>query len=91
MDFQAARLMVYDAAAKLDRGVRVSREAAMVKVYASELANRVADRVLQINGGLGCMKDSPVERAYRDARILRIYEGDSEVQRMIIAEELLKA
>ena len=54
----------------------------------SELANRVADRVLQINGGMGCMKDSPVERAYRDARILRIYEGDSEV---IIAEELLKA
>ncbi len=91
MDFQAARLMVYDAAAKLDRGVRVSREAAMVKVYAFELANRVADRVLQISGGMGCMKDSPVERAYRDARILRIYEGDSEVQRMIIAEELLKA
>jgi len=89
VEIHAARLMVYDAAAKLDRGVRVPREAAMVKVYASELANRVADRVLQIHGGMGYMKDSPVERAYRDARILRIYEGTSEVQRMIIAEELL--
>jgi acyl-CoA dehydrogenase len=91
VEIHAARLMVYDAAAKLDRGTRASREAAMVKVYASELANRVADRVLQIHGGMGYMKDSPVERAYRDVRILRIYEGTSEVQRMIIAEELLKA
>jgi acyl-CoA dehydrogenase len=91
VEIHAARLMVYDAAAKLDRGIRISREAAMVKVYASELANRVADRVLQIHGGMGYMKDSPVERAYRDARILRIYEGTSEVQRMIIAEDLLKA
>jgi acyl-CoA dehydrogenase len=91
VEIHAARLMVYDAAAKLDRGVRASREAAMTKVYASELANRVADRVLQIHGGMGYMKDSPVERAYRDARILRIYEGTSEVQRMIIAEELLKS
>ncbi len=90
VEIHAARLMVYDAAAKLDRGIRASREAAMVKVYASELANRVADRVLQIHGGMGYMKDSPVERAYRDARILRIYEGTSEVQRMIIAEELLR-
>jgi acyl-CoA dehydrogenase len=90
VEIHAARLMVYDAAAKLDRGIRVSREAAMVKVYASELANRVADRVLQIHGGMGYMKDSPVERAYRDARILRIYEGTSEVQRMIIAEDLLR-
>jgi acyl-CoA dehydrogenase len=91
VEIHAARLMVYDAAAKLDRGTRASREAAMVKVYASELANRVADRVLQIHGGMGYMKDSPVERAYRDVRILRIYEGTSEVQRMIIAEELLKS
>jgi len=89
VEIHAARLMVYDAAAKLDRGLRVSREAAMVKVYAYELANRVADRILQIHGGMGYMKDSPVERAYRDARILRIYEGTSEVQRMIIAEDLL--
>jgi acyl-CoA dehydrogenase len=89
VEIHAARLMIYDAAAKLDRGVRASREAAMVKLYASELANRVADRVLQIHGGMGYMKDSPVERAYRDVRILRIYEGTSEVQRLIVAEDLL--
>ena len=90
VEIHAARLMVYDAAWKLDQKKRASLEAAMVKVYASEMANRVVDRVLQIHGGMGYMKDSPVERAYRDARILRIYEGTSEVQRMIIAEELLK-
>ena len=90
VEIHAARLMVYDAAAKLDRGTRVSAEAAMVKLYASEMANRVVDRVLQIFGGMGYMKGSPVERAYRDARILRIYEGTSEVQRMVIAEGLLK-
>ncbi|HEY8657251.1 MAG TPA: acyl-CoA dehydrogenase family protein [Candidatus Limnocylindria bacterium] len=89
VEIHAARLMVYDAASKLDRGLRVSTEAAMVKVYASEMANRVVDRVLQIFGGMGYMKGSPVERAYRDARILRIYEGTSEVQRMVIAEHLL--
>ena len=90
VEIHAARLMVYDAASKLDRGARVSMEAAMVKLYASEMANRVVDRVLQIFGGMGYMKGSPVERAYRDARILRIYEGTSEVQRMVIAESLLK-
>jgi acyl-CoA dehydrogenase len=91
VEIHAARLMVYDAAWKLDHGVRASREAAMVKVYASEMANRVADRVLQIHGGMGYMKELPIERAYRDARILRIYEGTSEIQRMIIAEDLLRA
>jgi len=90
VEIHATRLMVYDAAWKLDRGTRVSAEAAMVKVYASEMANRVVDRVVQIFGGLAYMKGSPVERAYRDARILRIYEGTSEVQRMVIAEGLLK-
>ncbi|HUG55933.1 MAG TPA: acyl-CoA dehydrogenase family protein [Candidatus Limnocylindrales bacterium] len=90
VEIHAARLMVREAAWKMDQGRRASNEAAMVKVFASEMAGRVADRVLQIHGGMGYMKDSPVERAYRDARILRIYEGTSEVQRMIIAEELLK-
>jgi len=90
VEIHAARLMVYDAAWKIDSSKRASLEAAMVKVYATEMAGRVVDRVLQIHGGMGYMKDSPIERAYRDARILRIYEGTSEVQRMIIAEELLK-
>lgn len=91
VEIHAARLMVYDAAVKMDSGVRASTEAAMAKVYASEMAGRVVDRVLQIFGGMGYMKGSPVERAYRDARVLRIYEGTSEVQRMIVAERLLKA
>src|SRR2546423_15660233 len=69
VEIHAARLMVYDAAWKLDQGKRASLEAAMVKVYASEMANRVVERVPQIHGGMGYMKDSPVERAYRDARI----------------------
>src|SRR5260221_7732655 len=90
VEIHAARLMVYDAAAKMDRGIRTSTESAMVKLYASEMAGRGVDRVLQIHGGMGYMKESPVERAYRDARILRIYEGTSEIQRMVIAEELLK-
>jgi acyl-CoA dehydrogenase len=90
-EIHAARLMTYHAAWKLDQGLRASHEAAMVKVYASEMANRVADKALQIHGGSGYMHDSPVERAYRDVRILKIYEGTSEVQRMIIAQDLLRA
>ncbi len=86
----AARNMVYHGAWKADRGERFSLEAAMVKRYASDMAIRVVDRVLQIHGGMGFMKETGIERAYRDARILAIYEGTNEIQRMIIAEELLK-
>ncbi|HEX2914187.1 MAG TPA: acyl-CoA dehydrogenase family protein [Chloroflexia bacterium] len=89
-EIHAARMMMYHAAWKLDKGLRASHEAAMVKVYASEMAGRVADKAVQIHGGMAYMHDSPIERAYRDVRILRIYEGTSEVQRMIIAEDLLK-
>lgn len=89
-EIHAARLMVYHAAWKLDQGLRTSHEAAMVKVYASEMAGRVADKAVQIHGGTAYMSDSPVERGYRDVRILRIYEGTSEVQRMIIAEDLMR-
>lgn len=88
-EIHAGRLMVYHAAWKLDQGQRVSQEAAMVKLFCSELAGRVADRAVQIHGGLGYLKERPIERAYRDARILRIYEGTSEIQRLIIAEQLL--
>ncbi len=90
-EIHAARLMVYHAAWKLDHGQRASHEAAMVKVYASEMAGRVADKAVQIHGGTAYMHDSPIERGYRDVRILRIYEGTSEVQRMIIAEDLLRS
>ena len=86
----AARNMVYYGAWKADRGERFSLEAAMVKRYCSDMAIWVVDRVLQIHGGMGFMKETGIERAYRDARILAIYEGTNEIQRMIIAEELLK-
>ncbi|HXM18352.1 MAG TPA: acyl-CoA dehydrogenase family protein [Candidatus Tumulicola sp.] len=86
----AARNMVYHAAWKADRGERFSMEAAMVKRYCSDMSIWVIDRVLQIHGGMGFMKETGIERGYRDARILAIYEGTNEIQRMIIAEELLK-
>jgi acyl-CoA dehydrogenase len=89
-EIYAARNMVYNGAWKADRGERFSIEAAMVKRYCSDMAIRVVDRVLQIHGGMGFMKETGIERAYRDARILAIYEGTNEIQRMIIAEELLK-
>jgi acyl-CoA dehydrogenase len=62
----------------------------MVKVYCTEMANRVVDSALQVHGGMGYMKESPIERIYRDMRLYRIFEGTSEVQRMVIARELLK-
>jgi len=90
VDIHAGRMMVYNAAWKIDAGQRASHEAAMVKLYCAEMANRVADRCVQVHGGMGYMKELDIERFYRDARILRIYEGTSEVQRMIIAADLLE-
>lgn len=89
-EIHAARLMTYHAAWKLDQGQRVSREAAMVKLFASEVACRVADLAVQVHGGMGYMKELSVERAYRDTRILKIYEGTNEIQRLVIARDLLK-
>ncbi|GAC1398795.1 MAG: acyl-CoA dehydrogenase family protein [Chloroflexota bacterium] len=89
VEVHAARMMVYHAAWKIDSGQRASHEAAIVKVYCSEMCNRVVDRAVQVYGGMGYMKEFDIERMYRDARILRIYEGTSEVQRMIIAGDLL--
>jgi acyl-CoA dehydrogenase len=70
--------------------IGIGREAAMVKLYATEMANRVADKALQIHGGIGYMKEYPVERMYRDLRVTRIWEGTSEIQRLVIAKDLLK-
>jgi acyl-CoA dehydrogenase len=86
----AARNMVYHGAWKADRGERFSIEAAMAKRYCSDMAIHVVDRALQIHGGSGFMKETGIERVYRDSRILAIYEGTNEIQRMIIAEELLR-
>lgn len=85
----AARLLTYRAAALKDQGVRFTREAAMAKLFASEAANFAADEGLQIYGGYGYLKDFPAERHYRDARITEIYEGTSEIQRLVIANHLL--
>jgi acyl-CoA dehydrogenase len=86
----AGRQMVYHTAWCRDQKQRVTQQAAMVKVYCTEMVNRVADAALQIHGGMGYMKGSPIERIYRDVRLFRIFEGTSEVQRMVIARELLK-
>ncbi len=88
-ELQASRLMALDAAAKRGRGERFSQEAAMAKLHASEMAARVTDSALQIHGGYGYSQDMPLERYVRDVRIMRIYEGSSEIQRNIIARNLL--
>jgi alkylation response protein AidB-like acyl-CoA dehydrogenase len=89
-EIHAARLMVYDCAARADRGERITQRAAMTKLFATEMLGRVADAAVQIHGGMGYMRELWIERAYRDARITRIYEGTSEVQRMVIAGGLLE-
>ncbi len=88
LEIETLRSLVYRVAWLIDEGRKVIKEAAMVKLYASEVYNRVADRAVQIFGGMGYMKGVPVERFYRDARITRIYEGTSEIQRNIIAAQL---
>lgn len=86
----AARLLVYDAAEKKDANMKIEKEGSMAKFYSSEVANEVAYKSLQLHGGYGYMKDYPIERMYRDARILSIYEGTSQVQQMIIGGHVLK-
>jgi alkylation response protein AidB-like acyl-CoA dehydrogenase len=86
----AARLLVYRAASLHDRKIRCSREAAMAKLYASEVANSVVNEAVQVHGGYGYMKEYAVERYFRDARVTEIYEGTSEAQRMVISRDLLK-
>jgi alkylation response protein AidB-like acyl-CoA dehydrogenase len=86
---EAARLLVLRAAAKKDRKRRVTRESAMAKLFASEIAVRVCDDALQIHGGYGFIKDYPVEKFYRDVKLCTIGEGTSEIQRMVIARQLL--
>ena len=91
-DIDAAALLVYRAAWVKDQGVaRITREAAMAKLFATESAQRVIDRAVQVHGGLGVTKGVPVERLYREIRALRIYEGASEVQKIVIARELLRS
>jgi alkylation response protein AidB-like acyl-CoA dehydrogenase len=89
-EIDAARLLVRKAAWKQDCGGRFSQEAATAKLFASEMATRVTHKAIQIHGGYGYSREYPVERAYRDARITEIYEGTSEIQRLVIASWVLK-
>jgi butyryl-CoA dehydrogenase len=86
----AARLLAWRAAKMKDKGVRHTAESSIAKLYASEMATRVTHKAIQIHGGYGYSTEFPVERHYRDARITEIYEGTSEIQRMVIAGSLLK-
>ncbi len=89
-EIEAARLLLWRAAAKKDAGARYTREAAMAKLFASEVANRAAKEAVQVFGGYGYLADFPAERHFRDAKITEIYEGTSEIQRLVIASSLLK-
>jgi len=89
-ELQAARLMVYQASDLKDRHLPYTRMAAMAKLFASEMCIRAVHNALQIHGGYGYTKDYPIERLYRDARITSIYEGTSEIQRLVIARSLLE-
>ena len=86
---EAARLLTYQAALTKESGARFSKEAAMAKLFASEMAVWVVNRAVQVHGGYGYMKEYSVERSYRDAKITELYEGTSEVQRMVIARSIL--
>ncbi|MFS0763705.1 acyl-CoA dehydrogenase family protein [Peribacillus phoenicis] len=88
MEIEALRSFTYRVAWMVDQKEKIIKEAAMLKLYGSEVYNRVADKAVQIHGGMGYMKDYPVERFYRDARITRIYEGTSEIQKNIITGQL---
>jgi alkylation response protein AidB-like acyl-CoA dehydrogenase len=88
---EAARLLTYQAACLEDRGLRTTRESAMAKLFASEAAVRVAEEGVQIHGGYGFVKDYPAEKFFRDSKLCTIGEGTSEIQRLVIARELLNA
>ena len=90
-ELDAARLLIRRAAWKQDSGARFSMEAAMAKLFASEMATRVTHKAIQIHGGNGYSREYPVERNYRDARITEIYEGTSEIQRLVISSWALRS
>jgi butyryl-CoA dehydrogenase len=89
VELEAARLLTYRAAARQDAGLPFAADASMAKLYASEAANRGATKAVQIYGGLGYMREGLVERYFRDAKVTEIYEGTSEIQRLLIARHLL--
>ena len=89
-EIEAAQQLTLSAAAMKDKGKNYTMQASMAKLFASEMVNRVTAQAVQIHGGYGYTKDYPVERYYRDARVFTIYEGTSEIQRVVISNQLLK-
>jgi butyryl-CoA dehydrogenase len=89
-ELEAARQLTYSAAAMKDRGENYTQQASMAKLFASEMVNRATAQALQIHGGYGYTKEYPVERYYRDARVFTIYEGTSEIQRVVISNNIFK-
>jgi butyryl-CoA dehydrogenase len=89
-EIEAARQFMFSAAAMKDRGENYTVQASMAKLFASEMVNRVTAKALQMHGGYGFVKDYPVERFFRDARVFTIYEGTSEIQRVVISNHILK-
>jgi len=89
MEIEAARLLTYKGAWVLDQGKRNTKESSFAKAYAADLAMRVTTDAVQIYGGYGYMRDYPVEKLMRDAKLLQIYEGTSQIQRMVIAKEIM--
>jgi len=89
MNIDAARLLTYRAAGLMSKGAKCTKEASMAKLFASQMCNKTCFDALQIHGGNGFVREFPVERYFRDARITEIYEGTSEVQHLIIAREVL--
>ena len=90
IDIKAARAMTYDTLMKVEAGRDVASAGSMCKVFCSEMVGRVVDRAVQIHGGQGVMRGFPVERFYRDVRHYRVGEGASEIQRIVIARDLIK-
>ena len=90
-EIDAARMLARHAAWKQDNGIRFSQDAAIAKLFASEMATRVTHKAIQVHGGNGYSREYPVERMYRDARITEIYEGTSEIQRLVIASWVLRS
>jgi acyl-CoA dehydrogenase len=89
-ELYAAECMLRDVARRFDAGERVSLEASCAKMFCSEMVGRIADRAVQIHGGAGYMRDSAVERFYRDVRVFRIYEGTTQIQQTIIGKEMVR-
>lgn len=87
---EAARALTYRAAWLVDEGVKAIKEASMAKLFATDVFNKVADKAVQIHGGMGYIAEYPVERFYRDARITKIYEGTNEIQKLIISQRVLE-